>query len=449
MDITKIQNAVEKHKQEILDAERWIWKHPETGYGEWKTDAYMKEAFTALGYTLNAPGDIPGFTAVLDTGKPGPCILVLGELDSLICADHPEADPETKAVHACGHNAQCAGLLGVAAALKEPGVTDGLCGKIMLCAVPAEEAIEIGKRMKMRSEGKIRYLGGKVEFLYRGLFDECDIALMVHTTGGESFSVGRGSNGMLLKTIAYQGKASHAGGSPEDGINALYAATLGMQAVNSLRETFRDSDHIRFHPIMTEGGDVVNAIPAAAVLESYVRGATMDAIVRENDKVNRALACSAAAMGANVRLVDCPGYAPLNNNEDLVGLAGRVLRTFVPEEHIRITDGWGTGCTDMGDLSSVMPSIHPYAPGAIGAGHGKDYYIDNPYTACVQSAVFQTGMVCSLLENGAAEAEKVLANKKCVYGSKEEYFRVMDAIWLDKQAVTYGEDGTVTICTKN
>ena len=139
----EIVAAVEKHKQLILDAERYIWKNPETGYKEYKTSAFMAESFKKLGYELNMAEGITGFTTVLDTGKPGPMILVLGELDSIICPDHPESDPTTGAVHSCGHNAQCAALVGVAAALKEPGVMDSLCGKIRLCAVPADHSCKL------------------------------------------------------------------------------------------------------------------------------------------------------------------------------------------------------------------------------------------------------------------------------------------------------------------
>ena len=139
----ELNAAVEKYRQLILDAERHIWKNPETGYKEFKTSAYMAENFQKLGYELKMAEGITGFTTMLDTGKPGPTILILGELDSIICPDHPEADPATGAVHSCGHHAQCAALLGVAAALKEPGILDKFCGKIMLCAVPAEELLEI------------------------------------------------------------------------------------------------------------------------------------------------------------------------------------------------------------------------------------------------------------------------------------------------------------------
>ena len=117
----KYKAYVEKHRELILAANEYIWKNPEPGYREWKTHAYLEEEFAKLGYELTLAGDIPGFTAEADTGREGPTVAVFGELDSLIVRTHPDADPQTGAVHACGHNAQCAALLGLAAALKEPG----------------------------------------------------------------------------------------------------------------------------------------------------------------------------------------------------------------------------------------------------------------------------------------------------------------------------------------
>ena len=97
----KFFSAVDKHRNLILSAERHIWANPEIGYKEWKTSAYLEERFEKLGYKLTRAGNIPGFYADLDTGMPGPKILIFGELDSLICKDHPDADPKTGAVHAC------------------------------------------------------------------------------------------------------------------------------------------------------------------------------------------------------------------------------------------------------------------------------------------------------------------------------------------------------------
>jgi hypothetical protein len=157
---------VEKHRDLILDSLDYIWKNPETGYKEWKTHKYMKDIFEKLGYELIEAGDIPGFTAEVDTGKDGPTVAVFGELDALICATHPEADKETHAVHSCGHCAQAAALIGLAAALKEEGALDGMCGKIRLVAVPAEELIEVEYRESLRKQGIIKYFGGKPEFMW-------------------------------------------------------------------------------------------------------------------------------------------------------------------------------------------------------------------------------------------------------------------------------------------
>ena len=192
-----IINAVEKFRDLILEAERFIWAHPETGFKETVTSGYMEEKFRELGYELTMAEGITGFYTVIDTGRPGPEVLVLGELDSIICPAHKDADPVTGAVHSCGHNAQCAALLGVAAALTEPGILDEMSGRIRLCAVPAEELLEIEYRGKLRDQGKIKYFGGKTEFLHRGYFDGVDLAFMVHTAGG--FSVSGGSVGCMSK----------------------------------------------------------------------------------------------------------------------------------------------------------------------------------------------------------------------------------------------------------
>ena len=174
-----INNSVDKYRDLILEAERHIWKTPETGYKEYKTSAYMAEQFEKLGYKLTYAEGITGFYTVIDTGREGPEVLILGELDSIICPSHPDADPVTGAVHSCGHNAQCAALLGIAAALTEKELLDTLSGKIRLCAVPAEELLEIEYRTELKNKGIIKYFGGKSEFLHRGYFDGVDVAFTV------------------------------------------------------------------------------------------------------------------------------------------------------------------------------------------------------------------------------------------------------------------------------
>ena len=441
----KLVTAVDKHKKLILDAERYIWNNPETGYKEVKTTAYLAEKYRELGYSLDMPNNITGFVTEIDTGTEGPTVLILGELDSIICPGHPESDKETGAVHSCGHNAQSATLLGIAASLKEDGVLDGLCGKIRLCAVPAEELLEIEYRKELKKQGKIKYFGGKSEFLSRGYFDGVDIAFMVHTTGYKAFFANFGNVGCIAKSIIYKGKAAHAGGAPWDGINALYAANCGINAVNALRETFYEGDIIRFHPIVTHGGSMVNAIPEEARLESYVRGKTFDAIVKENKKINRALTGAALSMGANIEIIDIPGYAPLVNSPDMIKLAEDALKIALPDEEFHISDHYSSGSTDMGDLSCIMPVVHPYAPGAEGTSHGNNYYITDPGRACVKNAKWQLAMVKLLLENGASRAKQIIADFKPMFASKQEYLSYVDSLSASGDRIVYKEDGTAEV----
>jgi len=441
MNLSKIFDTVEKYRGKILEAEKFLWEHPETGYREWKSSAYLESEFEKLGYDLVKAGNIPGFYTDLDTGIKGPKILVLGELDSLICNEHPNADKETGAVHACGHNAQGAALLGIAAALKEEGALSGLCGSIRLCAVPAEELIETEFREELRKQGIIKYFGGKPEFLHRGYFDGVDIAFMVHTTNGEnSFVSNIGNNGCIVKNIAYKGVASHAGGAPELGVNALYAANLGLSAINAIRETFVDYEHVRVHPIITKGGTAVNAIPSDVTLSTFVRGASMESILDTNKKVNRALAGCAAAMGAKVTIMDRPGYCPLINDTNLLAVAYEAMKEIAPEEEICISENWSTGSTDMGDLSAIMPAIHPYAGGAAGNAHGSDYFIRDKEKACINSAKMQLVLLSMLLSNGAETAKEILKNKNVRFSSKEEYLKNLDIFLTDKEAVEYQDD---------
>lgn len=441
----KITDAVEKNSKLILETERYLWKNPETGFREWKTSKYLADIFENLGYTLTMAGDIPGFYTDLDTGIPGPKVLVFGELDSLICNEHPEADAKTHAVHCCGHHAQCAALVGIAAALREQGVLDGLCGSVRLCAVPAEEGIEIGFRESLRTQGIIRYFGGKDEFLHRGYFDGVDIAFMIHTTTEEKALIKKGAVGNMRKAVRYKGVAAHAGASPAKGINALYAATLGLSAINALRETFEEKDLIRVHPIITKGGAAVNAIPSDVTLESYVRGKTLAAIERENKKVNRALIGAAISMGAQIEINDRPGYHPLCNDDTLMEMTREAMEYVMGKNGVVVDQVYGTGSTDMGDLSAIMPVIHPHMPGASGTAHGSDYAIKNPQTACVDSAKVQLIMLSLLMSDNAKRAHDVMTNKHVPFASKEEYFERMQKLESAGDRIAYCDSGEIRV----
>ena len=213
----KLAGMVDRHEKEILEAERWLWAHPQTGFTEWQAHGYLTNRFATLGYRLTCAGDIPGFYTDLETGRPGPKVCVLAELDALDIPGHPEA--VNGIAHLCGHHGQCAALLGLASALKEPGALDGLSGSIRLMFVPSEELVQVSFRDRLREEGTIRYFGGKPEFMRRGHFDGVDMAMNVHQGGparadGVVFDAIGGCNGLMTKRIVFRGKTAHAGANP-------------------------------------------------------------------------------------------------------------------------------------------------------------------------------------------------------------------------------------------
>ena len=445
----QIVKNVDKHEKEVLEAERFIWAHPQTGYTEWEANDYLAVRFEALGYELNRAGNIPGFVTDIDTGKPGPMLAIMGELDALDIANHPES--VNGMTHACGHHCQASGMLAVAAALKEPGALDGLSGKIRLMLVPAEEMIQLEFREELRQKGIIKYNGGKPEFMYRGFFDGVDLAIMVHTEGGEkAFCCGYGMNGCIAKTIVYKGKSSHAGGSPEAGINAQYAAMLGLQACNDLRETLRDQDMVRFHPILKGVKSAVNIIPDEMRIESYVRANDLNVIRKENEKFNRALAGAAFAMGARVELHDRPGYAPEWHDKPFMQLVEQCCVELAGRDNVDFDyTSVSGGSSDFGDVTCVMPGIQFGANGAAGTAHGIDYHIVDPKSACLGSAKAELFVAEALLSDGGEKAYEIIKNYKPKYPSIEAYLAALDELTLDKEAVVYGEDGSVTIDYKN
>ncbi len=438
----------EIQKQAILDLERALWRTPETGFREWRSTAILSDYYRSLGYEPVMAGEIPGFYADLDTGRPGPTVAVMGELDALLCPSHPEADPATGAVHACGHHVQGATVAAVATALKEPHATDGLCGRIRFMAVPAEELIELGWREGLRAAGSIRFLGGKMEFVRRGFFDGVSLALMIHASGlpaGKKLALDAGYNGCIAKQAVFHGKASHAGSAPSGGINALYAATAALSAANALRETFTEAGRVRFHPIITEGGTSVNAIPDRVVVESYVRGASLDVIRTYNRKINRAFAASAAAIGAGLTLTDTCGFFPLTDDPSLIDLMAEAMREVAGEDSVIVSTGRSSACTDLGDLCTLMPVVQGVCTGATGACHGDNFVICDPAAACLDSADCLVVALGKLLRESGARARRIADGYCPLFATKEEYYAAAEELTFTVEAVTYNEDGTVTL----
>jgi amidohydrolase len=308
---------IDRRKDEIIKTALDILENPETGFREIKTSRLVSNKFNELGLTPNEGLALTGVKGSLSGAGEGPAVAILGELDSLIVPDHPKADGETGAAHACGHHAQIGTLIGAAIAFVHSGVMPFLGGKVVFMAVPAEEYIEINFRNGLRKEGKISYLAGKQELIKLGAFDDIDLAMMTHNhsnPGGKKLGVGGTSNGMLAKQIQFIGRGAHAGAAPHKGINALNAAMISLTAIHTQRETFRERDAIRVHPIITKGGEAVNIVPSDVRMETYVRGKTLEAIKNANDQVDRCLRAGALAVGGKVRIATLPGYSPMLND---------------------------------------------------------------------------------------------------------------------------------------
>jgi len=168
-------------------------------------------------------------------------------------------------------------------------------------------------------------------------------------------------------------------------------------------------------------------------------------MVSENGKVNRALAGAALSVGAGVRVSDTPGYMPLHNETALNGIAARVGALLFGQDAIVVNNRWGGGSTDMGDLSCVMPAVHPFGGGGTGLAHGDDFAIADSEKASVDGARFLTGMAAALLQDGGAALRQVKEGFTPLFATYHEYFAFVDAMTQDRELVRYAKDGASVV----
>lgn len=428
----QVCRAIDGHADRIISFAQEVAKHPELGFKETKTAQLVTEFFRELHLPYQDGLALTGVKATLSAAASGPNVAILGELDAVLCPDSPYADPLTGAAHACGHHLQLAAMTGAALGLVKAGVADKLAGRISFMAVPAEEYVEIAYRQKLREEGKIHFLGGKQELIYRGAFDDVDMAMMIHAAKdcpAPAVAIGTSSNGFIGKTVQYIGKEAHAAEAPDQGVNALNAAMLGLMGIHALRETFRDDDAVRVHPIITKGGDLVNVVPADVRLETYVRAKTMEAIDATHRKVDRALKAGGDAVGARTIIKTLPGYLPLHCCGAMNELFAANARQLLPPSGLRDA-GHFSASTDMGDVSHLMPVIHPYTGGTSGYLHARDFAVADYQAACILPAKVLAMTVVDLLCNGAAKAQDILRSFKPLL-TKEQYIATMEKYFSD------------------
>ena len=314
--IKRICDETDKNREKIIDIGRYIYKNPEMGFCEEKASEAVRKVFDELGIKYTYPCALTGVKGRIGEKKHGINVCIIGEMDALKCSEHPDADSENR-VHACGHNAQIAAMLGAAYGLKN--IIKELDGNVIFMALPAEEFIDLEYRKKLKNDGRIEYMSGKQQLIAEGAFDDIDMAIMLHAQPDEPKSklYMQGYNlGFSAGTITFRGKAAH-GSTPYDGVNALNTAALAILGIHSNRETFKDEDRIRIHPIITKGGDVVNVVPDEVIMEMYVRGASFEAIEKGKNAVARSVKGACEMIGATAEIEYLPGYFPLMESREL------------------------------------------------------------------------------------------------------------------------------------
>lgn len=419
----RILRLIDVHKDQIIAFAEDIAAHPEPGYEEFCTAGKIAEVLKNLGYKVTehlARTGVKGTKSI----KEGPSLTVIGELDAIGCHSHPNANPVTGVAHACGHHAQMAAMIGCAIAMADPDVQKCLAGTVNFLAVPAEEYIDADKRARLKKEG-IEFCCGKSEMIRTGVFDDTDIALTTHVhmvPVEEDFYLGNPAcNGYSAERVTVRGKAAHGAIDPWNGVNALSITTSAIQMMGLLRETFREEDHVRLHNVIRKAGDVINSVPDEAIVETKVRAASLDKICEITDMVNRAYAGSAYAFGGKIEMEKLQGYMPiipraadnaLIEAADDLGLNYRTVQK----------GDFNNACTDVGDLSHLVPVVNFTFKGFEGKLHGADFKITDPEKAYILPAKLLALTVYKLLKNGGQEAKKITKSYTPVF-NKESYIQ--------------------------
>jgi amidohydrolase len=321
-----IDRAVDSCADALLFLARRIHQHPELRFEEHKASAWLGELLAAHGHVVErGVAGMPTALRARAGRSDGPRVAVLAEYDAL-----PEVG------HACGHNLIAAGAVG--AFIAAARVAEAVGGEVIFLGTPAEEGG-----------------GGKIEMIKAGAFDEIDAAMMFHPFDRDLLA--HPALASLWLTFEFRGGASHAALAPHVGRSALTACLDTFRLIDGQRVHFRDG--VRVHGFVTDGGQAVNIIPDHAACEFSVRARDYGELERVRGFVERCARAAAMAGDVQLRAETRRGYRNLINNMTLARRFGAHLQALgrSPREQ---DDRIGAGSTDMGDVSHVVPSIHPW-----------------------------------------------------------------------------------------
>jgi amidohydrolase len=321
----RVKDSVEVQRQQLIRLSLNIHDNPELGLREEKASAWVTSYLEDSGFHVERgiAGLATAFRAIYGQGSPR--IALLAEYDAL-----------PKIGHGCGHNIIAASAVGAGVASK--CTIDQLGGSVVVLGTPAEESI-----------------GGKIDMVKAGTFKEIDVAMIVHP--GVRNMPTEGALACSILEVEFFGRAAHAAAQPHRGINALDAMILAFTSINSLRQHIRGE--ARIHGIITDGGEAPNIVPAHSAAVFFVRARDDDYLAELRDKVLNCFAGASIASGARLeyRWSDNT-YSPMKNNMTLVELFKQNLESLGRQVEAFDTR-FSLGSTDMGNVSQVVPSIHP------------------------------------------------------------------------------------------
>ncbi len=410
----------------IIELADRLGSMPEAGFREFRTADLLARELQDSGATVETGLAVSGVRGSIGPTT-GTELVLVADMDAL-----PTSGAPGGIAHSCGHNAQMAIMLSVFRAMSLTGIPQAEGIRLVFLGAPAEEYVNLDYRLGLRREGKIRLLSGKQEFIRLGLFDSaaavlkyhsmCDSPARIATVNGEL-------NGFMAKRATFTGKAAHAGAEPHRGVNALNAATIAQVAINAQRETFQDRDRVRVHPIFREGGTTVNIVPERAVIETYVRAATTDAVFEAAAKVDRSFAAGAIAVGARLRIEDTPGYQPLRTSPFLGEILGRAATARIDRRQVDFEDK-ATASDDIGDVSAIAATAHLSVSGFGGTIHAADFSVSDKTRAFVLPALILAEAACELAAARGAKAREAAASFIPRW-SREEYVRMVESLFRD------------------
>ena len=327
MDIEKLKamviGEVDARQQALFKLSMRIHRSPELGFQEVKASGWLTEYLERNGFKVEK-GICQMATAFKGSyGSGKPAIALLAEYDAL-----PQLG------HACGHNIIATAAVGAAVAAR--GAIDEAGGSVVVMGTPAEELH-----------------GGKVIMAERGAFDNIDAAMIVHPSVVDMASIQ--ALACIGLEVEFWGKAAHAAVYPHEGINALEAMIQAFNGINSLRQHIRE--RARIHGIITQGGEAPNVVPAYTAGSLLVR-AEDDAYLDElKEKVLNCFKAASLATGARLEYKWAAHYAPLKTNFALAEVFTKNMEAL--GRNLWPTLDRGLGSSDVGNVSTLVPTIHP------------------------------------------------------------------------------------------